>query len=191
MMNKEFFEVNKELIEALQSGETILYPTDTIWGLGCDATNEQACQKVLEIKNRPIEKSFIVLMDSIQMLEKYVPEFHAICYDLIDLSTAPLTIIYPNAKYLAPAVMANDGSVGIRIPKDKTCLELIRKLKKPIVSTSANFSGEKSPKNYSDINIKIKKSVENILIQRKDEQMSQPSQIIKIGLDGSVQVLRK
>jgi L-threonylcarbamoyladenylate synthase len=191
MMSKEFIEVSKELIEALQSGETILYPTDTIWGLGCDATNEQACQKVLEIKNRPSEKSFIVLMDSIQMLEKYVPEFHAICYDLIDLSTTPLTIIYPNAKYLAPAVIAHDGSVGIRIPKDKTCLELIRKLKKPIVSTSANFSGEKNPENYFDINLDIKKSVENILIQRKDEQMSQPSQIIKIDLDGSVQVMRK
>jgi L-threonylcarbamoyladenylate synthase len=191
MMSKEFIEVSKELIEALQRGETILYPTDTIWGLGCDATNEQACQKVLEIKNRPAEKSFIVLMDSIQMLEKYVPEFHAICYDLIDLSTAPLTIIYPNAKFLAPAVIAHDGSVGIRIPKDKTCLELIRKLKKPIVSTSANFSGEKGPEKYLEINPEIKKSVDNILALRTNEEMNCPSQIIKIGLDGSVQVIRR
>lgn len=191
MMSKEYTEVKQELIEALQNGETILYPTDTIWGLGCDATNEQACQKVLEIKNRPSEKSFIVLMDSIQMLEKYVPEFHAICYDLIDFSTAPLTIIYPSAKNLAPAAVANNGSIAIRIPKDKTCLELIKKLKRPLVSTSANFSGEKSPEKYVDINIGIKKSVDNILIQRKEEAMRHPSQIIKIDLDGSVQVIRK
>lgn len=189
-MSKEFIEVKQELIDALQNGETILYPTDTIWGLGCDATNEQACQKVLEIKNRPSEKSFIVLMDGIQMLEKYVPEFHAICYDLIDLSTAPLTIIYPSAKNIAPSVLANDGSVGIRIPKDKTCLALIKKLKRPIVSTSANFSGEKSPEKYLEINPKIKKSVDNILAFRTDEKMNCPSQIIKIGLDGSVQVIR-
>jgi L-threonylcarbamoyladenylate synthase len=191
MMSKEFIEINNELIEGILQGETLLYPTDTIWGLGCDATNDQACQKLLEIKKRPIEKSFIVLMDSVQMLEKYVPEFHSICYDLIDLATSPLTIIYPSAKNLAPAVVANDGSIAIRIPQDKTCLELIRKLKKPLVSTSANISGEKSPEKYLDINIDIKKSVDNILIQRKDEVMRHASQIIKIGLDGSVQVIRK
>ncbi len=191
MMSKEFIEVNKVLIEALQNGETILYPTDTIWGLGCDATNEHACQKLLDLKKRPSEKSFIVLMDSIHMLEKYIPDFHPICYDLIDLATSPLTIIYPSAKNLAPSVLANDGSIAIRIPKDKTCLELIRKLKRPLVSTSANISGEKSPEKYLDINIDIKKTVDNILIQRKDEVMRHPSQIIKIGLDGSVQVIRR
>ena len=190
-MSNEFIEINNELIEGILQGETLLYPTDTIWGLGCDATNEQACQKLLEIKKRPIEKSFIVLMDSVQMLEKYVPEFHSICYDLIDLSTSPLSIIYPSAKNLAPAVVANDGSIAIRIPKDKTCLELIRKLKRPLVSTSANFSGEKTPEKYLDINKVIKNSVDNILILRKDEVMRHPSQIIKIGLDGSVQVIRR
>jgi L-threonylcarbamoyladenylate synthase len=191
MMRKKVLEINQALITALQNGETILYPSDTIWGLGCDATNEAACQKILDIKNRPKEKSFIVLVDSIQMLEKYVPEFHPICYDLIDLSTAPLTIIYPCARGLAPSVLASDGSVGIRIPNDKHCLELIRKLKKPIVSTSANISGEKNPKNYTEINKEIIESVDSILFVKTDQIMDNPSQIIKIGLEGGVQVIRK
>jgi L-threonylcarbamoyladenylate synthase len=190
-MNKKVLEIDQTVIASLQAGETILYPSDTIWGLGCDATNESACQKILEIKNRPKEKSFIVLVDGIHMLEKYVPEFHPICYDLIDLSTAPLTIIYPISKGLAPSVLASDGSVGIRIPNDKNCLDLIRKLKKPIVSTSANVSGEKNPKNYLEITKEIIASVDNILYLKTDQNMNSPSQIIKIGLDGSVQVIRK
>lgn len=190
-MNKKVLEINQELIDSLQSGDTLLYPSDTIWGLGCDATNESACQKILDIKKRPKDKSFIVLVDSIQMLEKYVPEFHPICYDLIDLSTAPLTIIYPRAIGLASTVLASDGSVGIRIPNDKYCLELIRKLKKPIVSTSANISGEKNPKNFNEINKEIIGLVDSILYVKTDQIMNTPSQIIKIGLDGSVQVIRK
>jgi L-threonylcarbamoyladenylate synthase len=110
---------------------------------------------------------------------------------LIDLSTAPLTIIYPISKGLAPSVLASDGSVGIRIPNDKNCLDLIRKLKKPIVSTSANVSGEKNPKNYLEITKEIIASVDNILYLKTDQNMNSPSQIIKIGLDGSVQVIRK
>jgi L-threonylcarbamoyladenylate synthase len=190
MMTKKTTEINQELIAALQNGKTLLYPTDTIWGLGCDATNESACQKILTIKNRPKEKSFIVLVDGIQMLEKYVPEFHPVCYDLIDLSTTPLTIIYPCAKGLAPSILANDGSVGIRIPKDKYCLEMIRKLKKPIVSTSANSSGEKNPENYMEINMQIKESVDAILYLKPNQMMNTPSKIIKIDLDGGVHVIR-
>eukprot|EP01041_Mallomonas_annulata_P032903 gene32903-55455_t len=137
---------NKEQIsETLKNGGTILYPTDTIWGLGCDATNEEACQKILNIKNRPAEKSFIILVDSFLMLEKYIPEFPDVCYDLVELATRPLTIIYPNAKGLANSVLASDGSVGIRLTKDPICVALIRAMKKPLVSTSANLSGEKNP----------------------------------------------
>jgi L-threonylcarbamoyladenylate synthase len=178
------------VIEQLRQGGTILYPTDTIWGLGCDATNEEACQKVLALKNRPEEKSFILLVDGFQLLEKYVPEFNPVCYDLADLATSPLTIIYPTSKDLAPSVLAEDGSVGIRITKDPNCIKLIRALKKPIVSTSANISGQKAPICYDDIDVSIKQHVGAILQERQTEKMSTPSQIIKIGLDGTVKVIR-
>jgi len=115
-----------QTIEVLKNGGTILYPTDTIWGIGCDATNEEACQKIIKMKNRPEEKSFILLMDGFQMLEKYVPDFNEVCYDLVELSEDPLTIIYPSAKGIAPSILASDGTVGIRITKYPICLKLIR-----------------------------------------------------------------
>ncbi|TSJ48042.1 L-threonylcarbamoyladenylate synthase [Fluviicola chungangensis] len=178
------------IIEALQAGKTILYPTDTIWGIGCDATNEAACQRILEIKKRPENKSFILLADSFQMIEKYIPEFPDVCYDLVDLSDKPLTIIYPNAQGLAPSVLAQDGSVGIRLTKDPVCLSLIRGIRKPLVSTSANISGKPFPTNFSSIDPQIKDRVDAILELRTDELLSSPSQIIKIGLDSSIQVIR-
>jgi len=180
-----------ETIEVLKNGGTILYPTDTIWGIGCDATDEAACQKILDIKNRPNEKSFIVLIDSVAMLEKYVPEFHSVCYDLIDLSEKPLTIIYPSANDLAKTVLAADGSVGIRITKDPICLKLIRSIRKPIVSTSANVSGKANPTTFNEIDEQIKSKVDAVLEDRMQEKMTTPSQIIKIDLDGTVKVIRE
>ncbi|MFN5912019.1 MAG: L-threonylcarbamoyladenylate synthase [Bacteroidota bacterium] len=181
----------EETIACLKSGGIILYPTDTIWGIGCDATNEEACKRIHELKNRPTEKSFIVLVDGFPMLERYVPDFHSVCYDLADLADKPLTIIYPSAKGLAPSVLASDGTVGIRITKDPICLKLIRSLKKPIVSTSANISGQSSPVSFNDIDEQIKNGVDAILEERLSEQMIKPSQIIKIGLNGAVKVIRK
>jgi len=179
-----------QTIEVLKNGGTILYPTDTIWGIGCDATNEEACQQILKLKNRPEEKSFILLMDSFQMLEKYVPEFNEVCYDLVDLADKPLTIIYPTSKGLAPSVLAKDGSVAIRITKDPICLKLIRAIRKPIVSTSANLSNQPSPNAFNEINSTISKGVDAVLEERMTEKMSTPSQIIKIDLDGSVKIIR-
>lgn len=181
----------EQSIELLKNGGTLLYPTDTVWGLGCDATNEFACQKIIEIKNRPENKSFILLVDGFQMLEKYVPVFHPICYDLVDIATEPLTIIYPTSLHLAPSVLADDGSVGIRITNDPNCLNLIRGLKKPLVSTSANFSGENLPVSYSKLNLQLIKKVDGILELRQKEVLSKPSQIIKIDLDGTVKVIRR
>lgn len=185
MQNKE------EIIETLKTGGTILYPTDTIWGIGCDATNEEACQKILKIKNRPETKSFIILVDSFLMLEKYIPEFPNVCYDLAELATRPLTIIYPNAKGLAPSILAEDGSVGIRLTKDPICLALIRGMKKPLVSTSANISGEKNPNSYQTIDQRIKDGVDAIVKERMDEIQETPSQIIKIELNSSIKIIRK
>jgi L-threonylcarbamoyladenylate synthase len=178
-------------IEQLKSGGIILYPSDTIWGLGCDATNDEACQRIHELKERPANKSFIVLVDGFPMLERYVPDFNPVCYELADLATRPLTIIYPSAKGLAPSVLAEDGTVGIRITTDVNCLKLIRSIRKPIVSTSANVSGQLSPTCFSEIAPTIKNGVDAILEDRLTEKMITPSQIIKIGLDGSVSVIRK
>jgi L-threonylcarbamoyladenylate synthase len=178
-------------IEQLKSGGIILYPSDTIWGLGCDATNDEACQRIHELKERPANKSFIVLVDGFPMLERYVPDFNPVCYELADLATRPLTIIYPSAKALAPSVLAEDGTVGIRITTDVNCLKLIRAIRKPIVSTSANLSGQTSPTCFDEIDPSIKNGVDAILEDRLTEKMITPSQIIKIGLDGSVTVIRK
>lgn len=180
-----------DIAEVLKSGGTILYPTDTIWGLGCDATNEFACQKIIDIKNRPENKSFIILVDSVQMIEKYIPDFPDVCYDLIDLADKPLTIIYPDAKRLAPSILAEDGSVGIRVTKDPVCLRLIRMMRRPLVSTSANLSGEANPTCFDDINPVIKEKVDAIVEERLTEKRTAVSQIIKIGTDYSIQVIRK
>jgi L-threonylcarbamoyladenylate synthase len=181
----------EQTIETLKSGGTILYPTDTIWGLGCDATNDAACQRIFELKNRPDNKSFILLVDGFPMLEKYVPEFHSVCYDLADLADKPLTIIYPKAQGLASSVLAENGSVGIRITKDPICLKLIRSIRKPIVSTSANLSGTSNPTTFSEIAQQIITNVDAVLELRTNEKMTTPSQIIQIDLDGSVKVIRR
>ena len=178
-------------IEVLKGGGIILYPTDTIWGIGCDATNEEACKRIHELKNRPDDKSFIILVDGFAMLERYIPEFNEVCYDLADLAVKPLTIIYPKAKGLAHSILANDGSIGIRITTDPICLKLIRSIRKPIVSTSANISGEASPKSFSEISETIKNGVDSIVNERQSEKMNTPSQIINIQIDGSIEVLRK
>jgi L-threonylcarbamoyladenylate synthase len=177
-------------IDTLKRGKTILYPTDTIWGLGCDATNEEACQKIMALKHRPSENSFIILVDSFQMVERYVPEFHEVCYDLGDYADKPLTIIYPNARNLAPSAVAADGSVGIRITRDPLCIQLIKGLKKPLISTSANLSGKPHPQTFSEISEQLKKGVDFVMEERLTEKMIAPSQIIKVGVDGSFKIIR-
>jgi len=180
----------KEYAEKLRKGEVMLYPTDTIWGIGCDATNEDGCQRIVKIKNRPEEKSFILLVDSFQMVEKFVPEFHEVCYELVDSAERPLTIIYPGARNVAPSVLADDGSIAIRITKDPFCAKLIRSLKRPILSTSANLSGKAFPLNFHEINSQIINGVDFVIEDRLNERMDSPSQIIKIDLNGSVKIIR-
>jgi L-threonylcarbamoyladenylate synthase len=177
--------------ETLKSGGVILYPTDTIWGIGCDATNEEACKRIYDIKKRPANKSFILLVDSFIMIEKFIPDFPSVCYDLVDTAIRPLTIVYPNAKGLAPSVLAEDGSVAIRLTKDPTCLQLIRSMRKPLVSTSANLSGDASPTCFADVHPEIKAAVDSIVELRLDEKNTQASQIIKINLDSSFEIIRK
>ncbi|MCH2224796.1 MAG: threonylcarbamoyl-AMP synthase [Crocinitomicaceae bacterium] len=181
----------KPIIDGLRNGDVILYPTDTIWGIGCDATNDEACKRIIDLKKRSENKSFILLVDGFPMLQRYIPEFHEVCYDLADLATRPLTIIYPNAKGLAQSVLAKDGSIGIRITNDPTCLKLIRGMRKPLVSTSANISEQKSPTRFDDISEELKIGVDHIVKERLNETCSTPSQIIKISISGDVKVIRK
>jgi L-threonylcarbamoyladenylate synthase len=181
----------KTIVDGLRNGEVILYPTDTIWGIGCDATNDDACKRIIDLKKRSENKSFILLVDGFPMLQRYIPEFHEVCYDLVDLATRPLTIIYPNAKGLAPSVLAKDGSIGIRITEDPICLKLIRGMRKPLVSTSANISTQDSPTRFDDISEELKTGVDHVVKDRLKEKCSEPSQIIKISVSGDVQVIRK
>ena len=144
----------EKIIEILKSSGTILYPTDTIWGIGCDATNVEAIQKIFEIKKREKSKSMIILVESEKRLQDLV-DVPEMAWEIIDLSEKPVTIVYENPRNLPKEILADDGSIGIRLIKDDFCKKLISKLNKPLVSTSANFSGDKSPMKFSDINSEI------------------------------------
>lgn len=187
-MNEEI----KKACEVMQAGGVILYPTDTIWGLGCDATNEAAVKRVYEIKKRVDSKAMIVLIDRDVKLQFYVDEVPEIAYDLIEYSDKPLTIIYDGARNLAPNLMAEDRSIGIRITKEDFSSKLCERFKKAIVSTSANISGEPSPANFDEVSEEIKKSVDYIVNYRQDDlTKAKPSGIIKLGRNCEVKVIRE
>ena len=181
----------QKCVEVIQNGGVILYPTDTIWGLGCDPNNEKAIQKINQIKNRPSHKSYVMLIAEERNLNTYVPEVADVCYDLIDFSDKPTTIIYDNAKNVSPLITAEDGSLGIRIAQDSFCQKLCQRLRGGVVSTSANLSGKPSPKSFSEIHDQIKNSVDYIVNLRQEEKMTTPSSIIKIGSKGEVKIIRK
>lgn len=179
-------------LELLKSGGTILYPTDTIWGIGCDATNPDAIQKVYTIKKREQAKSMIILLDHIGRLSQYVDDIPDVAYDLIELSDKPLTIIFSKAKNLPLNLINSDGSIAIRIVQDEFCRKLISRLKKPIVSTSANISTEKAPSQFDDISDSIKNAVDYVVKWRQDETIrSNPSGIIKLESNGLFKIIRK
>ena len=187
-----FDEDIKESLVVLKKGGIILYPTDTIWGLGCDATNPSAVDKIFRIKSRNESKSLLVLVDGIQMLERYVNDIPEIAYELIDVSDGPLTLIYPSGKNLAPGICNEDGSVGIRVCHDEFCSELINRFRKPIVSTSANLSGKPSPENFGDIENPVIEAVDFVVNYRQDDrQKFNPSPVIKLEKNGTIQIIRK
>ena len=182
----------KQALEVLQSGGVILYPTDTIWGIGCDATNEKAVQRIYQLKKREDSKSMLVLMENMNFLNRYVKEVPEIAYDLIEMTEKPMTIIYPGAKNLAKNLIAQDGSIGIRISSEEFTRQLIQRFKKPIVSTSANMSGEPSPAFFDEISPEIIEAVDYVVEYRQDDHTPrEPSSIIKLGVGGVFQVLRK
>ncbi len=181
----------KKACEVMAAGGLILYPTDTIWGIGCDATNEQAVQKVYALKQRSDHKAMLVLIDSVAKLDRYVDEVPSIAWDLIEVADKPLTIIYSKGKNLAPSLLGEDGSVGIRVTKEAFSRELCERFRRPIVSTSANISGQPSPAFFPEIDEAVKMGVDYIVEYRQDDQTkSKPSNIIKLGEGGLVQVIR-
>jgi L-threonylcarbamoyladenylate synthase len=188
----DFNEDIANCLQILKSGGTLLYPTDTIWGLGCDATNSKAIEKIFELKHRPENKSVIILVDGIQMLNRFVNEVPPVAWDIIDTSEKPITIIYDKGVRLADNAIAADGTVAVRICSNPFCNKLIHRFGKPIVSTSANISGAASPQNFSEIADEIKTRVDYVVKHRQHEKnKSTASSIIKIKANGEVTIIRK
>jgi L-threonylcarbamoyladenylate synthase len=187
---------NMQALSELKEGNVILAPTDTVWGLSCDATNDAAVKKILEIKQRPASKSFIVLVHSLDMMGLYIHSFPNLATDLIEFSETPLTLIFPRGEKLSREVINIDGSVAVRLVKPvneeaKFCHELIRKFNKPIVSTSANISGEVSPMNFMEIKDEIKAGVDYIVPYfHNNLSKRKPSKIIKLNEDGTFKLIR-
>ncbi|MDO4823991.1 MAG: L-threonylcarbamoyladenylate synthase [Bacteroidales bacterium] len=182
----------KKAIEVMKQGGVILYPTDTIWGIGCDATNPEAVKKVYEIKRRPDSKALICLVDSDARLSRYVRNVADVTWDLIELSTKPLTIIFNQVGGLAPNLLAEDGSVGIRVTREEFSKELCYRFQKPIVSTSANISGEPTARTFDEISDEIKNSVDYVVrYNQRCKEKHQPSSIIKIDANGQFVVIRE
>ena len=198
----------QKAVEVLRGGGIILYPTDTVWGIGCDATDPVAVSKVYEIKRRSDSKSLVLLADGMDMVARYVKEVPEMAVQLVEVNDKPMTIIYPGAvsgevpsgsemprqdrNAIAFNALAADGSVGIRVPMMDFCRHLVSRLGRPIVSTSANVSGEPAPKRYADISQQIKDSVDHIVEPELEKgSTGRSSSIIKVGLDYSVEIIRK
>lgn len=177
--------------EVVKDGGIILYPTDTIWGIGCDPSNREAVKRVFELKGRVDSKSLIILVHTEALLNRYVKEIPEVCYDLIDYADKPLTIIYPQGQHVAEGVCAEDGSLAVRLTKSKICNELMNKLKCGLVSTSANVSGDPSPASYDEINPVIIEGVDYVLDLEPEQKNASASQIIKISNNGTFQIIRK
>lgn len=191
MINPFQDELTKALA-VLREGGIILYPTDTIWGIGCDATNEAAIEKIYQLKQRSESKSLIVLVDDDARLQRYVKEVPPLAWDLMEYSEKPITIIYPTAINLPAGVVADDGSIAIRIVKDEFCKQLIRQLKKPLISTSANISNQPSPVSFSDISALVLQGVDYVVnLRQQENKQVQPSTIVRLELDGKIKFIRK
>lgn len=191
-MNEKIREEIKKACEVLQKGGVILYPTDTVWGIGCDATNEEAVKRVYEIKRRADSKAMLVLVDSDVKVDFYVKDVPEVAWDLIQYATKPLTVIYDDARNLASNLIGEDGSVGIRVTSEEFSKQLCYRFRKAIVSTSANISGEPSPASFGEIQDEIKQAVDYIVGYRQDEPAgAKPSSILKLGRGGVIKIIRE
>jgi L-threonylcarbamoyladenylate synthase len=182
-------EINNSL-NALKKGGLILYPTDTIWGIGCDATNAAAVDKIFELKQRNESKSLICLVSDFKMLDQYIEEIPDVIYDLLKSAIKPTTIVFDRPLHVAENLIASDNSIAIRVVKDPFCNKLIRKFKRPIVSTSANLSTKKAPNNFQEISNVILDGVDYVVNLNRNKKTAKPSTIIKVKNDGTVKIIR-
>ncbi len=190
-MSQDFIEDIKNACKVMYEGGIILYPTDTVWGIGCDATNAEAVRKVYELKRREDTKAMLVLVDSAVKVDFYVQDVPEVAWDLIELADKPLTIIYDGARNLAPNLVSSDGSIGIRVTTEKFSHRLCQQFRKAIVSTSANISGEPGAACFDEISEEIKAGVDYIVGYRQDDlSRPKPSSIIKLGQGGTINIIR-
>jgi len=181
----------EEAINVLKKGGIILYPTDTIWGIGCDATNADAIDKIYALKQRVASKSLISLVSDFKMLQQYVEEVPEVAYDILKYANKPTTIIYDRPLRVAENLISDDNTLAIRVVRDPFCSKLIKKLKKPLVSTSANISEQPSPNNFKEISKEILEGVDYVVNLPLKNKGTKPSSIIKIGGDSTVKIIRK
>lgn len=182
----------RQAVEVLRKGGVILYPTDTVWGIGCDATNPEAVARVYEIKRRVDSKALICLVDSEARLQRYVRNVPNVAWEIIELATKPVTVILDGAANLAPNLLADDGSVAIRVTREPFSNQLCYRFQKAIVSTSANFSGEPAASNYSDIDPELLEAVDYVCTSRRQEKKPHtPSSIVRLRQNGEVEIIRK
>lgn len=190
-MNSSHSHITSKALSVLKAGGLILYPTDTVWGIGCDAANPEAVSKVYALKQRPDSKALICLVADVPMLERHLERVPEPAYDIIDLSDKPTTIVYDRPRGVASNLVAADGTLAIRVTKDTFCRDLIRRLGKPLVSTSANLAGNQTPGSFPEIETAILKGVDYIVPLRQQESTTAPSAIIRLGIDGQVRIIRK
>lgn len=189
--NQDLIALTRTASEVLRSGGTILYPTDTVWGLGCDACNASAVEKVTILKNRPAVKNYIILVSDLYMLSRYVEQIPSIAEEILSVADKPITIIYPAGMNLAPGVTGPDGSIAIRIPDHPFCRALIKMLKRPVLSTSANNSGTKTPEKFSQIDKALMNRVDWTAPSfLENNSTGQPSSIIRVGLKNEIEIIR-
>ncbi|UZH54830.1 threonylcarbamoyl-AMP synthase [Salinimicrobium tongyeongense] len=187
----DYTEELNNAFNVLKRGGLILYPTDTVWGIGCDATNPEAIDKIYALKKRSEEKALICLVSDFKMLNQFVEEVPEVAYDILKYAAKPTTIIYDKPIRVAENLVGEDNTLGIRVTKDKFCQQLVRKLKRPLVSTSANLSGQPTPDCFKEINQEIIDGVDYVVNLQQAIKTPKPSAIIKLGNDGKVQVIRK
>ena len=194
-MNESIENITPDLescLRTLRDGGLILYPTDTIWGIGCDATSDEAVRRVYALKQRADHKAMLTLVDSTSRIGSYVDTIPDIAWDLVELSKRPLTIIYPRARNLAPSLLGPDGSIGIRVTRERFSHALCERFRRPIVSTSANLSGEASPKCFNEISDEVIRGVDYVVhYRRTDLTPARPSGILLLGADGTIKVIRE
>ena len=187
-------DINQEIqnaYEVIQKGGIILYPTDTVWGIGCDATNAEAVAKIYKLKKRAETQSMIVLMNGEKMIYNVFKEIPEVAWQIIDLSENPTTLVLDKPRNVAPNLIAPDQTLGIRIVKEPFCFKLMEKMKKPLVSTSANISGQPTPKSFKEISPEIIKGVDYVVNLHREKIAGKPSTIIKLTNDSQVKVIRK